>query len=116
MQVSGRPVRLSRGRWTLTGGSDGKISSLDADQISAATTTRLLCGTNQLQELPPFIGTLSKLVLLDCNDNWLSALPPELGRCEQLEELLLYKNNIKALPKELSSFAHSRCSTSSTTR
>ena len=101
MQASDDPS-ASVGEVDLTGGSDGKISSLDADQISAATTTRLLCGTNQLQELPPFIGTLSKLVLLDCNDNWLSALPPELGRCEQLEELLLYKNSIKALPKELS--------------
>ena len=85
----------------LTGGANGKLSELPIDLIPVATTTQLKISTNELKELPPFLGTLTRLLVLDCSDNWLTALPPELDQCEQLEELLFYKNSLKALPKEL---------------
>jgi Leucine-rich repeat (LRR) protein len=85
----------------LTGGANGKLSELPIDLIPVATTTQLKISTNKLKELPPFLGTLTRLLVLDCSDNWLTALPPELDQCEQLEELLFYKNSLKALPKEL---------------
>ena len=38
----------------LTGGPSGKLDELPMDRINTMTITHLLCGTNQLKELPPW--------------------------------------------------------------
>ena len=67
-------VEGSDGVVELIGGADGKLSELPLDRIPAATTTHLRIGINQLRELPPFLGMLARLVVLDCSDNWQSRL------------------------------------------
>ena len=65
--------------------------------VDTAVTT-LDANENELTALPPEIGTLSKLRVLNVSDNMIAALPDEIGDCEALEELLLYKNQLKKLP------------------
>ena len=63
--------------------------------------SHLVLAENLLPGLPPSIGSLSRLRVLDASDNQLASLPDEIGSCAMLEELLLYKNQLKKLPSTL---------------
>ncbi len=56
---------------------------------------------NQLSTLPPEIGQLSKLRKLNLSSNRLSAMPPEFGQLTELTELNLTGNRLAALPPEI---------------
>jgi Leucine-rich repeat (LRR) protein len=55
----------------------------------------------QLEELPPSLGALQRLELLDAADNCLTALPASLASCESLRTLLVARNALCALPVAL---------------
>lgn len=63
--------------------------------------TELRLNGNLLTSLPPQVGDLRSLVVLDLSDNLLSYLPPELGHLTNLMELLLFNNRLQSLPPEL---------------
>jgi len=51
--------------------------------------------------LPPEIGQLHQLQLLNLEKNELSSLPAEIGQLQQLQKLFLGKNQLKSLPPEI---------------
>jgi hypothetical protein len=51
--------------------------------------------------VPPEIGMLDGLTVLDLSGNQLDSLPKEIGKCTKLETLELYDNNLRALPFEI---------------
>jgi hypothetical protein len=63
-----------------------------------------LKSTNRTGAIPTFLGSMTKLVLLDLDDNQLSSeLPTELGQLVNLEFLLLNRNQlIGYIPTEFS--------------
>lgn len=82
--------------------SSARIRSLPLGLLNYTdflTELRLNC--NLLTTLPPQVGDLRSLVILDLSDNSLSFLPPELGKLTNLVELLLYNNRLCTLPAEM---------------
>jgi CCR4-NOT transcription complex subunit 6 len=63
----------------------------------------LYIASNKLTYLPPDIGRLRHLRLLEASFNQISELPPEIGMCTNLKSLFLFDNNIRTLPYELGS-------------
>ncbi len=61
----------------------------------------LLLYMRGLTELPPEIGQLSQLQLLELQNNQLTELPPEIGKLSQLRELHLFNNQLTELPPEI---------------
>ena len=55
----------------------------------------------KITRLPPEIGQLQQLEVLELRGNQLSALPPEIGNLQQLQRLLLENNKLKTLPAEM---------------
>ena len=51
--------------------------------------------------IPPEIGLLSNLVLLDFQDNEITSIPPEIGKLQNLVRLYLTKNLLTSIPAEL---------------
>ncbi len=61
---------------------------------------------NMISSIPPEIGQLTKLRILDLNVNALSALPKEIGELTSLESLFLFGNDLCALPEEIIKLKH----------
>lgn len=55
----------------------------------------------KLTELPPEIGQITNLIILDLGDNFLSTLPAEIGKPTKLEVLDLGDNSLNTLPSEI---------------
>ena len=53
---------------------------------------------NQLKELPPTIGQLSRLTTLTMFKNRFSQLPAELAECSQLQSINFFDNRLIRLP------------------
>ncbi|KAI9736954.1 MAG: Glucose-repressible alcohol dehydrogenase transcriptional effector [Cirrosporium novae-zelandiae] len=68
-----------------------------------ARLEKLYLNYNQLTQLPPFIGRLSNLQVLDVSHNNITELPQEIGMLTNLRTLNLVDNNIRSLPDELGS-------------
>eukprot|EP00304_Pavlova_gyrans_P007530 CAMPEP_0206041654 /NCGR_PEP_ID=MMETSP1466-20131121/6091_1 /ASSEMBLY_ACC=CAM_ASM_001126 /TAXON_ID=44452 /ORGANISM="Pavlova gyrans, Strain CCMP608" /LENGTH=233 /DNA_ID=CAMNT_0053416357 /DNA_START=51 /DNA_END=748 /DNA_ORIENTATION=+ len=64
---------------------------------AAPTLRKLVVRQNRLTALPPEVGHLSLLALLDASHNQLTALPSELSQCEALAHLWLEDNGIGRL-------------------
>jgi CCR4-NOT transcription complex subunit 6 len=56
---------------------------------------------NQLTKLPPEIGKLVNLTVLDASSNKLRSLPPEIGDLSRLREFQLNNNYIRVFPFEM---------------
>lgn len=54
-----------------------------------------------LTEVPPEIGQLTGLQLLNISSNQLTAIPPEIGRLTNLQTLYIGLNKLKSLPVEI---------------
>ena len=55
-----------------------------------------------LTELPPEIGKLTNIMLLEIIDSKLTNLPPEIGKLSNLTYLNLYGNQLTELPQDIS--------------
>ena len=65
------------------------------------TVEELILPKNKLTSLPPEIGALRSLLVLDLAGNALRGVPAEIGRLSRLEKLLLADNNLTDLPPEI---------------
>ena len=63
--------------------------------------TRLSMNNKGLTIVPPEIGQLSSLEILNLIFNDLSSLPPEIGQLNSLKELFLNYNDLSSLPPEI---------------
>ncbi|KAB5550869.1 Endonuclease/exonuclease/phosphatase [Coniochaeta sp. 2T2.1] len=66
----------------------------------------LYIASNKLTSIPPGIGQLRQLRILEASYNQISELPPEIGMCTNLKQLFLFDNNITHLPHELGFLYH----------
>lgn len=82
--------------------SSARIRSLPLGLLNYTDfLTELRLNQNLLTSLPPQVGELRSLAILDLSDNSLAFLPPELGKLTNLVELLLYNNRLSTLPAEM---------------
>ncbi|KAI8822208.1 uncharacterized protein EV422DRAFT_566644 [Fimicolochytrium jonesii] len=58
----------------------------------------LLVNNNFLEDVPPDIGDLDRLVVLDLKSNYLRELPSEIWRCRSLKVLNLSSNRLEVFP------------------
>ncbi|HSW76362.1 MAG TPA: F-box protein [Candidatus Saccharimonadales bacterium] len=65
------------------------------------TTTELNLSHQKITVLPPEIGQLRDLKVLDLTTNQLNALPPEMGQLGALQDLYLLNNKLSELPPEI---------------
>jgi hypothetical protein len=59
-----------------------------------------------IRRIPPELGNLTELQILDLSSNQLSSLPPELGNLASLQTLDLSHNRLSSLPPELGNLAN----------
>ncbi|KAF0699781.1 Aste57867_9662 [Aphanomyces stellatus] len=83
-------VNLSRGSWVRL----DEVIWTQGDRLLI-----LIVEGNQLVELPPALGNLTLLRVLNVASNKLTAIPEDIGQCAQLLELNAEHNFIKAIPK-----------------
>ncbi|KAK6544148.1 cysteinyl-tRNA synthetase [Orbilia ellipsospora] len=62
---------------------------------------KLLLDKNKINNIPPQIGKLKKLLQLSCASNHLTTLPSEIGQLVDLRVLDLHDNDIAKLPSEI---------------
>ncbi|XP_024083030.1 CCR4-NOT transcription complex subunit 6 isoform X4 [Cimex lectularius] len=79
----------------------GNIRNLSANIWDWTHLTCLYMNDNALIRLPPDIGKLVNLRVLDLSCNKLRSLPAELGELIYLRELSLNHNHLRVLPYEL---------------
>lgn len=77
--------------WQLTG----------LKQLSLVGGIRSDVTRGNLSSIPPEIGNLTKLQILNLHNNTLSEIPPEIGELTDLEELDLSSNQLEDLPVEI---------------
>lgn len=63
----------------------------------------------QLEELPPAIGLLRNLEVLNLCNNLLTSLPSEIGRLTILQTLNLALNKLETLPRSITALQELRC-------
>ncbi len=68
--------------------------------------TTLNLRNQDIIELPPEIGQLTRLTSLDLSDNQLTAVPPEIGQLTRLVALSLALNKLTAIPPEIGQLTH----------
>ena len=100
----------------------------------------LILSNNHLRRLPPGIGQLGKLRVLDLEENYLEAIPnevgssttyqedflmrlikfsfnlyllPQVGRLRELNRLILQSNNLTQLPRAIGKKEYSLCCSNS---
>ena len=61
----------------------------------------LIISSNMLRKLPPNIGQLQKLRVLDLAENRIDNIPNEIGRLRMLQKLILQTNNLTQLPRAI---------------
>jgi CCR4-NOT transcription complex subunit 6 len=94
---------LKRQDWHNMDLSGQGLRVLSAPVFNYVFLKELYVASNKLAYLPPTIGQLRHLTLLDVSNNQLVDLPPELGMCVYMKQLLAFDNRIQTLPNELGS-------------
>jgi len=69
-------------------------------EVGVERIRTLFLGYNRLSTLPPAIGKLGSLWLLDLQENQLTTLPPEICQLTALTELRLFSNRLTQLAPE----------------
>jgi hypothetical protein len=69
-----------------------------SDRALPPTLRWLILTNNQIEQIPPTIGNLSKLQKLMLAGNRLKSLPPEMANCQSLELIRLSVNCLTELP------------------
>jgi hypothetical protein len=62
----------------------------------------------ELTVLPPEIGTVTSLEVLNLNYGQLESLPPEIGNLVNLKAIFLFQNNLHSLPPEIGNLSQLR--------
>ena len=71
---------------------------------------RLDLGDNEIEELPPHIGSLPSLTELWLDHNQLVHLPPEVGKLHELNCLDISENRLEDIPgQQVSKMIESMC-------
>lgn len=102
----GRPANLDEVRrqdWHNIDLSGQGLRVLSAPVFGYDFLNQLYISSNKITRLPPEIGKLRQLRLLDASHNLLKELPVEIGMCVYLKELLLFDNQIHKIPSEAGS-------------
>lgn len=104
-----RPTAITkpkqRQEWYNLDLSGQGLRAISSALFSYTFLQELYIASNKLSSLPPAIGELRQLTLLEASYNQISELPPEIGMCTQLKSLFLFENNIRTLPFELGSLS-----------
>ena len=61
----------------------------------------MILSSNLLRKLPPNIGQLQKLRVLDLAENRIDNIPNEIGRLRVLQKLILQTNSLSQLPRAI---------------
>lgn len=83
--------QLEREKW---------YTSLEEALMEPEKVYKLKLRNQKIRKLPPEIGMLNNLQILDVSRNRIEELPPEIGKLKHLEELNLFKNRLRFLPKD----------------
>lgn len=82
--------------------SKAKITSIPSDFLTKIPNVeKLVLDKNHLVNLPPQLGSLSKLSHLSLYGNNLQVLPPSIGDLKSLQYLDLHSNTLESLPEEI---------------
>lgn len=76
-------------------------AKLRQDILDRPNEKWLWLGNGKLKQLPPEIGQLNDLELLDLSENLLIQLPPEIGQLRNLRFLALAGNKLTQVPSEI---------------
>jgi Leucine-rich repeat (LRR) protein len=76
----------------------GNFTILPDSLFVHSQLTEIVAGYNRLTAIPPAIGNLRRLTVLDVRNNQLRTLPSELALCGELRDLVLSFNRFSRIP------------------
>ena len=85
-----------------------RLTSLPPEIGELADLKMIQLAGNRLTRLPPEIGALTNLRQLNVDDNQLTALPPEIGQLANLDTLWASGNQLASLPPVIGELANLR--------
>ncbi|CAL8071446.1 unnamed protein product [Orchesella dallaii] len=79
------------------------IGSNDIEELpevigTMTSLTELWADNNCIREIPKFIGNLTKLTCLDMSKNEVGEISPDIGKCTNLLDITLTHNSLTSLP------------------
>jgi len=87
--------------WTALDMGGQNLKVMHAALLNYGFLTKLFLNHNKITFIPPMIGKLRNLSVLDLSQNELSELPAEIGMLVNLREFFLFDNQLDTLPYEM---------------
>lgn len=87
--------------WTALDMGGQNLKVMHAALLNYGFLTKLYLNHNKITFIPPTIGKLRNLSVLDLSQNELSELPAEIGMLVNLREFFLFDNHLESLPYEM---------------
>ena len=75
-------------------------------EVTWNNLTEIILNNNRLKKIPPHIGILKNLVILQVQNNQLLSLPNEIGSCNSLQVIQANYNQITELPETIYHIVH----------
>jgi len=83
-----------------------KLTAIPVEVFACRNLVYLNLNNNKIDSIPPRIGELKQLRVLQMAHNKLTHLPAEIGRCDSLRSLILNQNRINDIVPEIGQLSH----------
>ncbi len=83
-----------------------KLTAIPVEVFTCRNLVYLNLNNNKIDSIPPRIGDLKQLRVLQMAHNKLTHLPAEIGRCDSLRSLILNQNRINDIVPEIGQLSH----------
>lgn len=108
-KLTSLPLSFSPKALTSVYLTENELSVFPIGVLDCLNLKRLVLAKNLIREIPPEIGLLVKLTVLNIDNNKIRQLPDPIGKLKALRVLSACYNQLRSLPSSISSLKSLRC-------